>query len=290
MKPALSPRVLSSIDHDDGVNAWSMTRLRPPLELADLVGGYCDYGERTGGFSTRRELPHAQGVLIVNLGEPVFITGGDGHEIQLAGGEAFVAGVHLRPALSRSSGAQRGVQIELPLSSLRRLLGVPMRELLDQVVPLTALLGRRAAAISQKLTNADTMVERIALLDAGLIQRFSETAALDARQMRALQLLRQRSDLDISGIAAELGCSRKHLADLVHDAVGVGPRSYRRLLRFENLLGRLAKAPKPDWVHLALAVGYCDQSHLIREFSEFAGMSPRQFLARSLGTGGVVEA
>ena len=53
--------------HQDALNAWSFARLRAPTELAGLVDSYCDYSETTGGFSTRRELPHAEGVLIINL-------------------------------------------------------------------------------------------------------------------------------------------------------------------------------------------------------------------------------
>jgi AraC-like DNA-binding protein len=286
MSPELRARVKAEVHHDDGVNAWSMTRLRAASGFAGLVSGYCDYSERTPGFSTRRELPHAEGVLIINLGEPVSIVGGDGREIILHGGEGFVAGVHLRPALSRSSGMQRGMQVELPLSTLRRLLGLPMHELIDKVIPLHDLLGRRSEGLTTGLADAGSLDARIALLEAALTRRFAETAALDRRQMQALHLLRTRSDLDISAVGDAIGYSRKHLADRVRDAVGVGPRSFRRLLRFQGLMRTLATDFVPDWAALAQASGYCDQSHLIREFGEFAGMTPGQYVARSLGNGG----
>jgi AraC-like DNA-binding protein len=107
---------------------------------------------------------------------------------------------------------------------------------------------------------------------------------------RALRLLRTRPDLDIAAIARDIGWSRKHLADRVRDAVGIGPRSFRRLLRFDRLTKAIGEDPAPDWTGLAHDVGYCDQSHLIREFREFAGLTPSQYVARSLpGGGGLVE-
>ncbi len=109
------PRLTRIDAFDDGVNAWSMARIAPPDALHGVIQGYCDYSERTGGFTTRRELPHSDGVLIVNLGETLFVTGGDGRELRLGAGEAFVAGAHLRPALSRSSGAQSGMHVFLSL-------------------------------------------------------------------------------------------------------------------------------------------------------------------------------
>jgi AraC-like DNA-binding protein len=286
MSPELRARVYSEVQHDDGVNAWSMTRLRAGADFAGLVAGYCDYSERTSGFSTRRELPHAEGVLIINLGEPIFIVGGDGREITLRSGEGFVAGVHLRPALSRSTGMQRGVQVELPLSTLRRLLGLPMHELIDRVIPLHDLLGRRSDGMTVSLAAADSLQARTVLLEAALLRRLRETAALDRRQLQALHLLRTRSDLDINAIGAAIGYSRKHLADRVRDAVGVGPRSYRRLLRFQGLMRLVTAATMPDWAALAQTAGYCDQSHLIREFGEFAGMTPTEFMTRALQNGG----
>jgi hypothetical protein len=68
-------------------------------ELGGEVHGYTDYWERTRGFTVRRELPHAEGVLIVNLADPIEITGGDACAIRLRAVEAFVAGVHTRSAI-----------------------------------------------------------------------------------------------------------------------------------------------------------------------------------------------
>ena len=117
-------------------------------QLEGAAYGYADYWERTGNFTVRREMPHPEGVLIVNLGDPIAITGGDGQALDLKAGEAFVAGVYVRPALSWSHGAQAGIHVFLPLTTLRRLIGVPMDELVDRVVPLDTLLGRTARPAS----------------------------------------------------------------------------------------------------------------------------------------------
>jgi AraC-like DNA-binding protein len=277
-------RVIRVDTHDDGINSWEMARISAPLAITGLIDGYSDYHERTASFSVRRELPHAEGVMIINLGPPIAITGGDGQILRLGPAEAFVAGIHLRPALSHSCGTQAGMHVHLPLLTLRRLLGIPMNEMIDRVVPLDALLGQEARTLGIALVEARTRAERIALLDAALIRRLARCAPARADQFHALALLRSRPELDIAEIAREIGWSRKHLANRIRDATGVGPRSYRRLLRFSRLSAAIGTAP--DWAALAADIGYCDQSHLIREFGEFAGMTPTQFIARSLGHGG----
>lgn len=278
--------------HDDGVNAWRMAQIAPPPDLSGLIHGYSDYWERTAGFTTRRELPHAEGVFIVNLGDPIAITGGNGAALTLKAGEAFVAGAHLRPALSHSSGAQAGVHVFLPLATIRLLLGMPMHEMADRVVPLDALLGRAARELGSALAEANDRDHRVHLLDAALRQHLHNAEPPSRQQHHALRLLRTRPDLDISAIASEIGWSRKHMAERVRDAIGVGPRAFRRLLRFQTLTRLIGQeADQPNWAGLAVEAGYYDQSHMIREFGEFSGLTPSAFLARSLPEGGgLVEA
>ena len=88
--PARESRRPSLRAPDDGLDSWRLAEVAPPPRLAGLIDGYSDYAERTGSFTTRRELPHAQGVMIVNLGAPITITGGDGREIALRAGADIV--------------------------------------------------------------------------------------------------------------------------------------------------------------------------------------------------------
>ena len=287
-----SDRTIQVRAHDDGVNAWRNARFSAPAALGDALSGYSDYWERTGGFTSRRELPHAEGVLIINLGAPIAITGGDGSVLRLKAGEAFAAGAHLRPALSHSEGTQAGMHVFLPLATLRRLLGTPMDRLVDRVISLDAVLGAEARDLGVRLCDAKNADARVALLDAALSRRLVHAGDLPAQQMHALKLLRSRPGRDICEIALDIGWSRKHLASRVKDAIGIGPRCFRRLLRFQKLTALIGRhAGPPDWAGLALDAGYCDQPHMNREFREFSGLTPEMYRSRSLPAGGgLVEA
>ena len=202
--------------------------------------------------------------------------------LSLRPGQAFVAGVHLRPALSHSPGFQAGVEVALPMSTLRRMMGIPMDQFVDQVVPLETLSNR----LGDQLRDATTVEQRVTILDAAIGQHISTTKPLELRQIAALKLLRHRPELDISDVAFKVGWSRKHLADRVRDVLGVGPRSFRRLVRFQRLTQSLQQGDSSNWAETAAKHGYCDQSHMIREFREFASMAPSEFLKRLLTNGG----
>jgi AraC-like DNA-binding protein len=73
------------------------------------------------------------------------------------------------------------------------------------------------------------------------------------------------------------GYSHRRFAALFREAVGLGPKRYARVLRFEAALARIAADTRPGWAELALDSGYCDQSHFQRDFRALAGITPGRY-------------
>ena len=80
-------------------------------------------------------------------------------------------------------------------------------------------------------------------------------------------------------MARETGLSRRRFAQLFREQVGLTPKLYCRLHRFQQVLRQIASGAPVDWADLALAGGYCDQAHLVNEFRNFSGISPSVYLA-----------
>ena len=85
----------------------------------------------------------------------------------------------------------------------------------------------------------------------------------------------------VLGVARETGLSRRRFAQLFRKQVGLTPKLYCRLHRFQQVRRQIASGAPVDWVDLALALagGYCDQAHLVNEFRNFSGISPSVYLA-----------
>ena len=84
----------------------------------------------------------------------------------------------------------------------------------------------------------------------------------------------------VEALAAQLGVSRQHLALQFRQHVGIGPKLFARICRFRAAsAGMQSLAGQPDWAQVALQFGYFDQSHLIRDFQDFAHSSPEAWLA-----------
>jgi len=83
----------------------------------------------------------------------------------------------------------------------------------------------------------------------------------------------------VTTLARELGVTDRHLRRLMVDETGFAPRHFARIQRFHALLRASDLAPRPSWSGLAAEYGYADQSHLIREVQDLAGVTPTQLHA-----------
>ena len=94
-----------------------------------------------------------------------------------------------------------------------------------------------------------------------------------------------RGGVEIGALAGELGCSRKHLIARFREQVGLPPKTIARILRFREGALDLQNGGGDRLAEVAQDCGYYDQAHLNRDFREFAGLTPTEFLDRRLPGG-----
>jgi AraC-like DNA-binding protein len=73
--------------------------------------------------------------------------------------------------------------------------------------------------------------------------------------------------------------SPKRFIEKFKAAVGVTPKHYCRILRFQQTLAQAENGRRVDWTHIALDCGYFDQAHFIHDFRSFAGITPTGYQA-----------
>ena len=264
--------------HASALGRWEMAHAAPGPALRGVVQRYCGYVEETAAPLRRREPASATVTVIMSFG-PRILVDGERHD-------SFVAGPSEGPATTEHGGVQHGIELNLTPPAARRLLGVPMHELLGRVVPLDAVLD--GGTLLEELAEAGGWEQRFARLDAELSRRL-EAAPPSHPAVRAAyaRLTATRGAVPVGVLAEELGWSRRHLAARFRDEVGVSPKALARLLRFERALELLGTRGLAD---VAYECGYYDQAHFNRDFRVFAGATPGELLARRLPDGGGVTA
>lgn len=186
-----------------------------------------------------------------------------------------------RIIIGTGSGAPMLV-LRLRAGALRALTGRPASELNDTVVDLDLLVRGRFASVRDALGEAlETRGAEAMLADAErmLAPLFPRKDDDHARHSLAFTAMRRSGGIgNVRAISDELGCSQKHLNDLFHRHLGLGPKRFASVIRFQSLLQRLEQERAPDWTQLALEHGYYDQSHMVSAFREMTGLSPTRYM------------
>lgn len=147
---------------------------------------------------------------------------------------------------------------------------------LDDVVDLEALWG---AADTEQLratlaAGLDPNAALVALEDA--LVAHLDPDRVSAPLAAAAGLL--ESGRSVGEVSSMLEVSPRRFGRLFHAQVGLAPKAFSRVQRFQRLLGLAAQAPSPDWAQLAAEAGYYDQAHLINDFRRITGVTPRSYL------------
>jgi AraC-like DNA-binding protein len=265
-------------EHDSPLGRWRVAMLRPAPELEDAVEGMWLVDGMTS-YDTGRVLPRGNAHLMFNLGAPQYLVDPHGVRAPVEYRRSWISGQQSSPLDVANGGATSIIGVRfLPLGAWR-VLGIAQHELAGQVVDLDALLGDAIHALHQRLLEAGSVIERFACFEAWLLHRVRQCGrAHFALRWAVDRLVASRGALPIGQLAAELGYSRKHVAQLFQREVGLTPKAFARVQRFAGALARLREARVVRWDEFALDCGYYDQAHLIREFQACAGHSPASFL------------
>jgi AraC-like DNA-binding protein len=142
----------------------------------------------------------------------------------------------------------------------------------DLWVPLSKWLGSEAYELEHAVARAQDNAARAGILDELLVQRLA-AGSLDTRLSKAVALVFQSAGTaKIAALAKAAAASERTLSRLFEEHVGLAPKRFCRVVRFQHLLRRLGK--DPDWTAFAADLGYSDQAHMIREFKELFGCTP----------------
>lgn len=258
--------------------SWELVKRMPDPRLGTHVRDYCGYVEHGPTPLARRELPSGEVVLVLGFGPSIRV---DGRRRS-----SFVAGLHGTPALTEHDGIQEGLQVNLTPLGAYRLFGPPTPGAPGQVVDLEDLLGRQGADLVEQLYEAREWEARFALLDAAIARRLEERAPASPDVAWAWRRLTETEGrLPIATVTAELGCSRRHLTTRFREQIGLAPKTFARILRFDRAVRRLGKDGNGSLAEIAHDCGYYDQSHFNRDFRDFAGLTPTELVARELPGG-----
>ena len=252
----------------------------PALPLRPFVSHYAGSRLRDVPEWQHAGLPSRHLDLIVSLAKPIEIARMPG--TQSPGTyRAFVAGLQEAPALVRMGGDLDCLHVFLKPGAARALLGVSGRDVASHVVHLADIDNTMCNELIERLSVTETWPERFAAVDQVLLRRLRPVTMPGAMTWAWRSLASRHGCVPVRELARDAGFSRRHFGERFTSEFGIAPKAAARVFRFEHACRLFLRSPRRI-ADVAMASGFHDQPHMVREWHALAGCSPREWILGEL--------
>ena len=187
------------------------------------------------------------------------------------------AGQATRAVRVRPRGFARMAGARLHPTGAHALFACPQAELVDRIAELHLLDRHLARRLRDDVATREDGPAMVTALDRALVRALPdgscESAATDAVSIA----LARRGLVRVAALASQLDLSARQIERLFRERVGLSPKLFLRIVRFQEVLGSLRGGAPPGglpWAEIAARHGFYDQPHFIRDFKAFVGESP----------------
>lgn len=161
------------------------------------------------------------------------------------------------------------------------ILGALASELTDAHANLADLWGESALELREGLCSISSHRERFQVMEEALTCRLRRSRKGHPAVPIAMHLLGPAgTGASVRDVAREVGMCQRRFSQVFGAQVGLPPKLFSRILRFERARALTDQIKRLNWAQLASTCGYFDQSHMINDFQEFSGFSPTEYLRR----------
>lgn len=168
------------------------------------------------------------------------------------------------------------VRVTLRSGAARQILGIPVHEIADRIIPLDMLWNRPARGLCDQLLDStpDSAVSVFERVLGLLLEPASRSEVSEVR--RIVQAIEEDPGKPMDEYARLSGLSTRQLRHVFRLELGMSPKRYSRIVRIKQILSEAHREQR--FAELAVGGGFYDQAHMIADFHELLGSTPRAFL------------
>lgn len=251
---------------------------RPPL--SHFVENLWYFDDLIAHHTREKLLPDASMELIIDLSSgPKKLYDRAEHYRYVGYNKCWISGMQRQYIVIGAEPGSSLMGVHFRTGGAAPFFGFPISELTGAVVELDLIWKSEILAVRDRLLEAQTVDAKFAILEAYLLRKAEDRLEPDRTVSVALSALNSWPVMHLGHLASHLGLSHKQMLARFDCRIGLTPKFTSRLMRFRSTLDTIYSATStPDWADLAVGAGYYDQSHLIHEFQEFAGVTPVEYL------------
>lgn len=157
---------------------------------------------------------------------------------------------------------------------------LPMEKIYEGHISIEDIEDTDLRELQDKVLNASDNHVAIGYIESFFFQRLLDFDDYNYKRMTAsLKEANNNTSIDVTSLAETSFLSEKQFQRIFSEYVGMAPKKFLRVLRFQHALYLLQRNPGLSLTQLSYEGGFYDQSHLIREFKSFSGYTPTEYLA-----------
>jgi AraC-like DNA-binding protein len=203
---------------------------------------------------------------------------------QVESPRSVVSGVQSRAVELDTAGRLSLIGARFKPGGASALLGIPAAELYNRTVSLETVWGHRGGELREKLHLANLPLRRFQILEDFLADRLRGKSPPSDVVRRSVTAIHAAGEtVSVQGLALGGGMSAVRFSTLFNGQVGLTPKSYAKIVRFQRAIAAIGRTADVDWASIALGCGYFDQAHFNHDFREFCGMAPSKYLTHRTG-------
>ncbi|MEO8727657.1 MAG: helix-turn-helix transcriptional regulator [Acidobacteriaceae bacterium] len=254
----------------------------PPLaHLVDLIWCYEGYAS---DHKLERILPSGEMEIVINLSqdETRLYDRNDLTRVRTQRG-AILMGTQTEHLVIDTAETANTIGVHFKPGCAFAFCPLPADELQGLHVTLEELWGAGGALVRDRVLAASTVEAKFKVLESVLLEQAKKMERHPAVEF-AVRVLSSASPelaspaMYLTDVVRRVGYSQRHFNALFESEVGLSPKKFSRVQRFQQVVWSVHQKNEVNWVDLALGCGYYDQAHFIHDFKAFSGMTPTEYM------------
>ena len=261
----------------------NFTPYQPSPEIAPYIESIFHYSGLMPDHSIERVVPTGHLFILFELDDHIRHTyDNDSLEPNADFSKAWISGMH-RNYISISAHENS----EMLVIQFKAFGSYPfLHEATDMfnelVIPAHEVVGDSLYALRDAMKTANGVDAKFSLAENWLLDRLDIARAPPRPLLEFITQLQAEPAAGLNALIDAYPGSQKKLIDEFKKYVGLTPKYYQRILRFNDLLQKIRDKDVVTWTEVAQDCGFFDQSHFIKEFRHFSGMNPEEFIRNDL--------
>ena len=195
---------------------------------------------------------------------------------------AWVSGVRTRPITIPSGKGSRMLIVAFKKGKAYPFYNLPMSELTDLVVDADLIFGKKIHTLREQLLNTTSVHQMFLLIEKFLSEQagspLHSSIPSNCIEYAVSNITNQPNIPGFQQLSSHIGYSQKHFIDLFKKHVGVPPKQYLKIMRFQKAIQEIEGNQLIHWRNIALESGFYDQAHFINDFKDFSGFTPNEYM------------